>query len=167
MPNPCRASGHKAPMHRFPSSKRQQKWRTNNLGGRGAGWPLLWVWLMLHRSKPQRIWPNLFRCLYRAGPVVSPRFTQFLTLVSILRSCTDHAADIHADDLPSDTEAGLQLLAQQFPLPGPPVMLVSQLYTIVPDRTAVDRNLASSSFLFVLLLSCVFAAISACQRTFP
>ena len=48
-------------------------------------------------------------------------------------------------EVPGDTLAALQLLRAQFPqLPGRPVaplVLRSQVYSVVRDRTAVDREL--------------------------
>ena len=51
-------------------------------------------------------------------------------------------------DLPSDTEAALQLLQQQFPALASrdgqatvPIVLQNQLYTVLNDRTLADRQL--------------------------
>lgn len=58
----------------------------------------------------------------------------------------DHALDeVMGAEVPGDTLAALQLLRAQFPqLPGRPVaplVLRSQVYSVVRDRTAVDREL--------------------------
>lgn len=56
------------------------------------------------------------------------------------------AGDDLASAVPSDVEAALHLLQVQFPrhAPGcsslPPVLLLTQLYSLVADRTAVDRE---------------------------
>ena len=62
----------------------------------------------------------------------------------------------------SDTVAALRLLHAQFPPAGraaglPPIMLKSQLYTIVVDRTIVDRELDDLRCGFLLPLRCRFA----------
>eukprot|EP01083_Nonionella_stella_P039079 106256_1 len=53
--------------------------------------------------------------------------------------------DFDSMSIPSDTYMGLQLLRQDFPLHGQmmPVLLLHQLYTIVKDRTEVDREIDS------------------------
>ena len=51
------------------------------------------------------------------------------------------------DDLPSDVEAALLLLRRTLysrgapPGGAPPIILKSMLYTVLPDRTAVDRDI--------------------------
>lgn len=44
-------------------------------------------------------------------------------------------------DLPCDSFLAIEALRAQFPLPGPPLLLKSQVYNILKDRTAVDREL--------------------------
>lgn len=58
----------------------------------------------------------------------------------------DPFADISTDDLPSDVEAAMGLLKSRFLWsPGcadlPPLVLQSQLYSVLRDRTEVDRQL--------------------------
>jgi hypothetical protein len=53
---------------------------------------------------------------------------------------------LDADEIPDDAVVALQLLREQFPPSAGaggvyPVALVSQIYSLVPDRTAVDRQL--------------------------
>ena len=53
---------------------------------------------------------------------------------------------LNADDIPDDAVVALHLLREQFPPSAGagglhPVALVSQIYSLVPDRTAVDRQL--------------------------
>lgn len=64
------------------------------------------------------------------------------------RMLGDDDAALTAAEVPSDTLAALQLLRRQFPRGGlcdalPRLLLTSQLYCLVADRSAVDRELAA------------------------
>jgi len=63
----------------------------------------------------------------------------------MLGESVDVLDEVVGAEVPGDTLAALQLLRAQFPqLPGRPVaplVLRSQVYSVVRDRTAVDREL--------------------------
>ena len=70
------------------------------------------------------------------------------------------------DGLPCDTEAGLLYLKQLFPVEKfhntlPPLVLKHQVYSVIHDKTTVDREIVSCAvyqFIFVsLTLGCCLA----------
>jgi hypothetical protein len=75
---------------------------------------------------------------------------------------------LDADDVPDDALVALQLLREQFPQSDGlaagvhPVILVSQIYSLVRDRTAVDRQLDKAMRLQEVRIfrwACIFAVL--------
>lgn len=62
-------------------------------------------------------------------------------------------------DIPNDTEAAIHFLTSTFPMDVfeqrlPPIIMKHQIYTVVEDKTEVDRELVG--FLYLLIIKWVF-----------
>ncbi|KAK9830141.1 hypothetical protein WJX72_009964 [[Myrmecia] bisecta] len=101
------------------------------------------------RQKIVRLYPDEDQPAQQvtASPAyVSPSHLQGEPMASPPEETGNLPADLDdwdAADVPNDTMVALQLLRAQFPAKATvePVMLRSQLYTLVKDRTSVDRQL--------------------------